>query len=365
MRQMSESSEEITDAGADITWTVHLVKKKAVYTGRGNSEPVADLTIDPGVRTTTGPNQLQLFDTGVIHFACQAFTTVPLGVMHSDTENRLLVLGRAGKSASPAGNGIGDFWGHAGWYDDIADGPVMAQITLRSSNPSPPVFGAWVISSPLQYALHQDSPTPLYDRLLEVIVAANLVAAPSTTSYTNDDYLILQPGRDIQWVVNTSAHGWADPVLATVDRKAIFSRLRPMSNMPALNGSDPGLLSLQYAHMERWNNDNFTNDWVGVPASAARVSPVGLDRAALDACVGGAFYPGIEGGGKDASNWPILNAANCAEAFRLDSVNVPPGSISASMAVPWQADFIAYDSRWWPVPRPNQLKPQGTNTYQD
>jgi hypothetical protein len=106
--------EEITDAEADITWTVHLVNKKAAYPERGNSEPASDLTIDPGARSTNGPNQQQLFDTGVIRFSGQPVTTVPLGEMRSDTENRLLVLGGAGMSASPGGNGIIGFWGSNG-----------------------------------------------------------------------------------------------------------------------------------------------------------------------------------------------------------------------------------------------------------
>ena len=46
------------------TWTVHLVNAKAAHPGRGNSEPAGDLTIDPGPRTLTGPDQRQLFDDG-------------------------------------------------------------------------------------------------------------------------------------------------------------------------------------------------------------------------------------------------------------------------------------------------------------
>ena len=357
--------EEITDAEADITWTVHLVNKKAAYPGRGNSESAADLSIDPGARSTTGPNQQQLFDNGVIRFSGQPATTVPLGEIRSDTQNRLLVLGGFGHSASPGGNGIGNFWANAGWFDDVADGPVTASITLRASNTSPPVVGAWVITTPPKFAPHQDSPTTLYDRVFEAMVGANLATAPVSTSYTDDVYPVLQRARDIKWVLNTSAHGWADPVIATADRNAIFGRLRPNSNMPALNGADPGLTTLQFAHMERWNNNNFANDWVGVPAPEANVTPDGLDRAALEACVGAAFFPGIEAGGKDPGNRPILNAGNYAEAFRIDAVNVAPGTISASMALPWQADFIACGSNWWPVPRPNSVKPQGTSTYQD
>ena len=357
--------EEITDAEADITWTVHLVNKKAAYPGRGNSESASDLSIDPGARSTTAPNQQQLFDTGVIRFSGQPATTVPLGEMRSDTQNHLLVLGGSGTSASPGGNGIGDFWGNTGWYDDVADGPVTASITLRASNTSPPVVGAWVITAPPKFSPHQDSTTTLYDRVFEAMVGANLASAPASTSYTSDVYPILQRARGIKWVANVNAHSWPDPVIAQADRNMIFGRLRPNSNMPALNGSDPGLTSLQFAHMERWNNNNFTNDWAGVPAPEASVSPAGLDRAALEACVGAAFYPGIEAGGKDPSNRPILDTGNYSEAFRINVASVAPGTISASMALPWQADFIACGTNWWPVPRPNQVKPQGTNSYQD
>ena len=39
--------------------------------------------------------------------------------------------------------------------------------------------------------------------------------------------------------------------------------------------------------------------------------------------------------------------------------------MGASMACPWQADFFACGSNWWPIPRPNQVIPQGTTTYQE
>lgn len=357
--------EEITDAEADITWTVHLVNKKAAYAGRGNSESASDLTIDPGARSTTGPDQQKLFDNGVIRFAGEPVTTVPLGEMRSDDENRLLVLGGAGKSASPAGNGIIDFWGNVGWYDDISDGPVSATIKIRATNATPAVVGAWVICAPPKFAPHQDSPTTLYDRVFQAMVDAGLATAPSSSTYTNDIYPILQRARDIKWVVDTHLHTWTDPVTAPATRTAIFNKLRPGGNMPQLNGSDSALTAIQYAHMQRWKDDvNFTNDWTGVPAPEAAVSPAGMDRAALEACVGGAFFPGIEAGGLSAGNRPIVEAAFYSEAFRINQATAP-GSISASMALPWQADFNACASNWWPVPRPNEVIPQGTSSYEN
>ena len=358
------SVEEVDDTTADITWTVHLVNSKAAYSGRGNSEPPGDLTIDPGARSTTGPDQQQLFDNGVIRFSGQPATTVPLGEMRSDDANHLLVLGGAGMSASPGGNGISSFWGNAGWYDDISDGPVSATVKIRASNAEPAVVGAWVICAPPKFAPHQDSPTTLYDRVLQAMVDAGLATAPTSSSYSNDIYPILQRARDTRWVYNTYAHGWADPVTAPAMRTAIFNRLRPGGDMPELNGSDSALTPIQYAHMQRWKDDvSFINDWAGVPAPEAAVSPAGMDRAALEACVGGAFFPGIEAGGLSAGNRPIVEAAFYSEAFRIDPATAP-GSISASMALPWQADFYACGSNWWPVPRPNEVMPQGTSSYE-
>lgn len=356
--------EEITDAEADITWTVHLVNKKASYPGRGNTESANDLTIDPGPRSTNGPDQQQLFDTGVIHFAGEAATSVPLGEMRTDDVNHLLVLGGAGKSDSPGGHGIVHFWRNSGWYDDVSDGKVAATIRIRATNATPPVVGAWVICTPPKFAPHQDSVTTLYDRLLQAMVDRGLAGAPTASTYTQDVYPILQRARDIKWVYENLAHAWIDPVTDPAMRTAIFSRLRPGGNMPQLAGSDSALTPIQLAHMQRWRDGtNFTNDWAGVPAPEATVSPAGMDRAALEACVGGAFYPGIEAGGLSAGNRPILEV-DYSEAFRVNHATVTPGTITASMALPWQADFYACSGNWWPVPRPNEVLPQGASGYE-
>ena len=114
--------------------------------------------------------------------------------------------------------------------------------------------------------------------------------------------------------------------------------------------------------MERWKNDNYTNDWAGVPAPQGDVTPAGLDRAALDNCVGGAFLPGIEAGGMPGNARPIIDATKYLEAFRLDPADVAPGGITYEMALPWQADFNACGDNWWPVPRPNDVIPQGQSS---
>ncbi|NIK58881.1 LodA/GoxA family CTQ-dependent oxidase [Kribbella shirazensis] len=350
------SVDELTDATAEISWTVHLVNAKAAHPNRGNSEPSGQLTIDPGARTLTGPDQRQLFDTGTISFSGESTVTVPLGEIRSDDDNHLLVLGGHGAADSPAGNLIGSFWGNAGWYDDVSDGPVSATITLRADNSTPTVEGAWVIVAPPKFAPHQDSVTTLYDRVLQRMVDLGLAPAPTTTSYTNDVYPILQRARDTRWVEGIfGAHSWPDPVTSQPLVDAIFARLRPPGDMPRLNGGDSALTPIQYAHMQRWQQGNYTADWTGVPAPQADLTPDGMDRAALEACVGGAFFPGIEAGGLSAGDRPILETTY-AEAFRLAS-SVTAGAISQAMALPWQADFKACGDNWWPVPRPNDVVP--------
>jgi L-Lysine epsilon oxidase N-terminal/L-lysine epsilon oxidase C-terminal domain/von Willebrand factor type A domain len=359
--------EEITNAEADITWTVHLVNKKAANPGRNNTESAADLTIDPGTRTLNGPNQRKLFDNGQIKFSGAPVTTVPLGEIRSDPENHLLVLGGFGKSASPPGTPLdGYFWASDDWYDDVSDGAVTAAIKIRADNSTPAVMGAWVIVAPPKFAPHQENVITLYDRVLQAMADGGLLTAPTVTSYTKDVYPILQRARDTGWVDRTfGSHTWPDPVTDGALRNAIFNRLKAPGggggNMPRINDSgtqDDRLTTIQYAHMQRWKDNSYTNDWTGVPSPQADITPDGLDRAALEACVGAAFFPGIEAGGLSGSR-PIIVASNFVEPFRLNHSIVSPGDITYVMALPWQNDFYQCADNWWPVPRPNYVTRQG------
>ena len=168
-----------------------------------------------------------MFDNGEIKFSGVPATTVPLGEIRSDTDNHLIVIGGFGKSASPVGTGISSYWGNKDWYDDVSDGPVTATIKLRADSSTPPVIGAWVIVGPPKFAPHQQSVITLYDRLQQAMISGNLIPGPTTTSYTNDVFPILQRARDTRWVQDIfGAHTWPDPVIADPLRNAIFDRLK-------------------------------------------------------------------------------------------------------------------------------------------
>lgn len=373
---------ELTAADATIAWTVELANKKVLtrYPADGSA---AQLTIAPGPRTLTGPSQHAAFDDGQITLPGAAIVTVPLGEVRTDTEGRLLVLGGFGNSASPAGKPITYWLDNEGWYDDISDGSVGAHVILGNGDQYD-ATGAWVLVAPPKFAPALEMPTTLYDRLFDLAATQGWVNLPNPPSYTNDIYPILRRARMIGAVATTSgAHTWADPIYdqmhgAVSLREWIFDNVAnpdparfpgdpTTGDMPRLSSASGDawshLTDAQYAILEQWKNDNFVRDWNG-PPTPATITPQGLDEAALRACVGAAFYPGIEAGGNPTR--PILNAGiyvgTADDPMRFDHAKVSPGDLSAYMALPWQTDFNACSDTWWPVPRPDEVTPQGTTS---
>ena len=76
------------------------------------------------------------------------------------------------------------------------------------------------------------------------------------------------------------------------------------------------------------------------------LSPEVLTRTVLDGGVGQGFFPGIEAG------VIITNQSIYAEPFRIGAT-VVPGDLTALMALPWQADFLKCNGKWWPSQRPD------------
>lgn len=184
----------------------------------------------------------------------------------------------------------------------------------------------------------------------------------------------------------------ADPAAPVATRNGIFRRLqvpgsatlwngmpRTLGDEPYGGGSSSELLlsvtPIQYALLRKWKEGQFVNDppfpGPALPAGAA-VTPWGLDRAALENCVGGAFYPGIE------ASWLVRREEIYATPFRVQAgaqsgqIRVVPGFFSQQMALPWQADFMDCKKEspsdaiqpqipasqhplyaWWPAQRPD------------
>jgi len=380
------SAHEMNDEATDITWSVHLVNKKASVNGRNPTGISTDLIIDPGSRTLTGPNQRAQFDTGVITFPGKPSVVVPLGEIRTDKLNHLLVLGGYGTSESPhpSPSDLVEFYNNSNWYDDISDGPVTATVTIRKTGQQFTAERAWIIVAPPKFSPGIESVITLYDRLVNMAVEAGWLVPPKIPSYTKDIYPILERAQKIKWVHNIiphGAHSWSHPVIDPTLRKNIFSRLTlPEADdkswpedMPKLRelgeGKNGRLTATQYQIMRLWNDGTFKNDWEGKPSIESEITPSGLDQAALENTTGGPFYPGIEAGGgvvisTGVTKCPINELISYGSLFRFHD-SMEAGDITAFMALPWQADFFACGDRWWPVPRPNSVIPAGTSDYKD
>jgi hypothetical protein len=144
------------------------------------------------------------------------------------------------------------------------------------------------------------------------------------------------------------------------------------------------LTRVQFALLKAWAEGRFKEDWTFGPVTYApipeheEITPHGLDCAALENCVGGPFYPGIE------VSWLIRQPELYAAAFRLKEpgfstgpLTLQAGFFSQQMALPWHADF--YDCHkedhttddseepqvymWWTAQRPDDIRAAADGPY--
>ncbi|HMJ52314.1 MAG TPA: LodA/GoxA family CTQ-dependent oxidase [Polyangiaceae bacterium] len=346
-----------------------------------------------------------------------------LGELRTDAAGRLIVIGGNGQSSAVPGMALGaDVFNNDGWFDDVSDGPVTATLTLRGQDKKPKVIvaeSAWVLCGPPDFAPFLANQVTLYDVLFDMAaremvlptnealydlslkplaeINAEFKAAGGPTlsrykpSFDQEIFPILRRAQEQIFVFEglKDSHGslgayarLGDPSAANLSaRQAVFDRIHPPGlagsggarNMPILHGdefSNPThqrkaltLTATQYALLEQWSKGQFIAGAgpVPPPPPAATVSPEGLDRSALQNCVGGAFCPGIEIG------WQIRNKKLFAAPFRIDhrassqylgdAGPVRAGHFSRQMALPWQTDFLACRLQtgrgWWPAQRPD------------
>jgi hypothetical protein len=399
---------EITEAEANIEWTVYLRNTKAVgrvfagvlhpdepqrnaaWIRGGNSEN--QLILDPGQAKVSKSNKQTLLECATF-MGVQFEPVLELGRLIYEAESgRLIVLGGLGRSGTPDFKkyGLGDegldFANHDGWFDDVSDGTVVARVTLRNGREIY-VQSAWVIVAPPKFAPELQTIVTLYDMLYQVAIDRGMIPNPFSDasfwpSFNRDIYPILRRADQMRWVFAKSdvGHSFAVEPGGLNNRNHIFRQFRVPSGHPREPGTGTGrmpytwsdlfgdsavsgtLTVTQYRVMQAWAEGNFENDWDGSPPPIKfDVTPAGLDRAALEACVGAPLYPGIE------VSWKMRDVFKYVEPFRLDSGAVSPGDVSQQMSLPWQTDFVdcAYEDPyvWWPAQRPINTRNYGETKY--
>jgi len=418
--RLLEAAEMTLAAAGSITWTVYLANRKGVarrqYGTRpgfrnnaaGRDDRDQALIIDPGPRSVSRPGQRQVFDSGRFRT-----TTVPLGEIAMEVDGRLLVLGGHGRAGSDPLQprldlNTGHFADNDNWYDDTSDGPVTATITLADGTVAQAT--AWVVVGPPDFAPGITNLITLYDLLFDLAVKRGILTAPTDqpgeVSFCRHIQPILARSLGYRWVNRAAAFGYdnkgtghgtggagdfssrwaalADPSPASRElRAALAGRLRnpdprgakpavpDMHLLPRLSdiewmrtgaGNVLPLTTTQYKIMQAWASGDFVNDLDG-PRDDSELLPDALDRMALEACVGGALYPGIEVNGY-IMNFPERFLEG--EPFRISPDAVRPGEVTQYNAVPWQADFLYCSWQemqgvmpkrlaWWPAQRPDDV----------
>lgn len=361
-----------------------------------------------------------------------------LGRLKTDAEGRLIVIGGSGLTTSLTGAApITNYANNDGWFDDVSDGPVT--VVLQIGTKVVTVEASWVICPPPDFAPHLANVVSLYDLLYDVaaremILPTNLEifnkgalsglmainqefkknGKPILTSYKpdfeTDIYPLLYRTASTMFLFQPSIKHHSGLVRWTklastaagdqADRQAVMTWIRPPDTkpnssfpyMPKLLGDEPYQLAAgvihqrvrltvtptQYAILEQWVKGNFIPP-ASVPPkrpTAPNITPHGLDKAALENCVGGAMFPGIEVG------WQIRDPKIFSEPFRIKP-NAPSnflgeggnvvkaGHFTRQMALPWQADFLQCKGEddisgvfpasglwgWWPAQRPDWVFP--------
>jgi hypothetical protein len=369
-RELTVADADPGENGGAIAWTVHLVNKK---TGRASGQS----PIDPGARTLHGAQDDATFANGTFQGI-----EVPLGEAHTDRKGRLIVVAGFGKSGSsqtpvslPSHPPVSD------WYDDIADGPVSAQIKVGGTTfkTSQADGGAWVVCAPPRFSPSTYSITSLYDALEQAWANKQALPLPaSDASFVEHVYPILKRALDMRRV---SAFAFASgghetlasliptapnqltapgPLAALPPRAAVVARLAV--DMPLLEdgaNAPSELTAIQLKRMQQWAAGTLIDDWP--PPVPTVITADGLTRAALEAAVGASLLPGIETGG-EGTGVPPLERFAYTERFRLDHGTTEPGDLTELMALPWQTDFMACggptsaadagEASWWPAARP-------------
>jgi hypothetical protein len=403
--------EELTPDKVTITWTVHLVNRKAAAprflddAGLPNTDPSLrrndatgndtldrELIIDGGIQTLTATLGPKKTFQGKIKG-----NDVILGEMITDADGRLVVVGGFGKSASFSGTVITNFADNKGWYDDTSDGPVEATVHFLDGSPDKPVDKpAWVIACQPDFAPGIGNLVTLYDAFIDLaIYERNVLPIPTfKPAYDRDVFPLLNRATAYRWVnaYARDAHRpgspttdfasiphLGDPTTASPDRKRIFRLLRDPNGaatpfgtpaMPALFSDDyfvPAtmrnvlpLTRSQYRILGEWAKGLFD----ATDPAPAEGEPDALTRVVLEACAGGAFCPGIESGRRIRDKTIYM----AGEVFRFDRANLQPGGLTQSLALPWQADFSACQWEnppapllprqgrgWWPAQRPDDV----------
>jgi hypothetical protein len=373
---------EITSKEAKIEWRVDLVNRKAAL----------DRTVDRGIDPQVAPRPRNTGITGAARAGliirglsdpvpaisgenAPALTLdqgkflgkgVYLGELRTDQMGRLLVFGGRGNSASvPPNKPLLDFANNDLWHDDAADGPVTATMTLHGQPARAVDAPAWVTIAPPDFAPGIGGIVTLYDVAYQAAIDAGFVKPATKPSFRRHIMPVIQSAANLRFVNefafwNTLRRDFPNltktEATAAPGRQQVFDVLMPPNIADTVNNAVVPAFLKRY--FDQYLAGDFSNDLTD-PLPPTTI-PDDLDRAALEACIGLSFFPGIE------ASLNLRHKDMYSESFRFNhtSAEVFAGFLTEIMAVPWQADFLlcrADPLAWWPSQRPDIVMQDGAN----
>ena len=377
---------ELTNNNAKIKWHSHLANQKsswyefqmALDIPEAADAPASmlrnidvkdrsSLLIDGGAQTISKPN----VNTGHRFVGKFQSKSVYLGEMRTDKKGRLIMLGGHGKAENIEGNIAVTFANNEGWYDDISDGPVTAEVEYLGVklkvNPS------WVICAPPDYAPMQKSVRTMWDLMRDVSIKAGMLTRPIRPSFTKDILPIFERMTNLQWVNAgfAAAFGWggqfdytttewkkklSNPSNANYEmRRTISNNFRRIDvtgaeapqlwpwlygdaiSIPSIGSvrQHATLSDLQLEFLDQWVKGDFDADFEDMTGCPHVPEPITIDKlpvaeqpdmltkAAMEFCLADAFHPGCE------MTWPMRTSGMYSAAFRLKHApKTPPVNTS-------------------------------------
>lgn len=372
---------------SQIEWSVHVANRKAQWyefdaamdipatrnisvTLRNPDVSGSDraaLCIDPGEKKIMG---IRTQDSSYVLTGEFQGTPVTVGELRTDDVGRLLFLPGFGVSASPQGKPVydpkkpGSFNNASGWYDDMADGPVNARVTVGDRDFV--ADGAWVTSAPPNFAPDLTAFRNLDDLLRSVYIQAGLLPVPARVSFEDDVRPVLERLSDLQWVNKgfLAMFGAGAPMDFTSEalmkrlgaapesslypdpfaelRRTVYNSFRAttgveadISAWPPQYGDTFGYTDAAAAEqvtaqtyfrlppyddyiLTAWVNGDFVGGYdpdrkhpTKLEEVPLQKQPEMLDRAAMHFCLADAFHPGCE------LTWPMRHASMFRAPYRI------------------------------------------------
>ncbi|KAF9658030.1 LodA/GoxA family CTQ-dependent oxidase [Tenacibaculum mesophilum] len=365
---------ELTAENAKITWHSHLANQKSSWYQFNIALDIPEaadmppsmlrnidvkdrnsLLIDGGAKSITGTNVTE----GPFFEGEFLSKKVYLGEMRTDEKGRLVMLGGHGKSENINGDIAITFANNEGWYDDISDGPVTAEVEYEGTKLK--VDPAWVICAPPDYAPMQKSVRTMWDLMRDVAVKSKMLVRPVRPSFTKDILPIFQRMTDLQWVnagfagafgfggqFNYTTNEWikrlGNPSPAYMEMRRTISnnfrrfdisgaeapQLWPWLYGDAISIPSTGsvrqhatLSDLQLEFLDQWVQGDFEADYVDMTGCPHVPKPPTIDelpvseqpdmltKAAMEFCLADAFHPGCE------MTWPMRSSGMYMAPFRI------------------------------------------------